>query len=388
MQAHTQAAPNQDPQVTLVEQQAQQGSAQAQCQLGYWYDYGYPIGDPSRWSVPMNLPQAVVWLTKAAQQGYAPAQEQLATIYYAYWSGQNYTQALYWYQKAVAQGANAMSAGYYASYLAAGRWSVDVEKIAWMYLNGLGVTKNQAEAISWLNKILALNQAAASTPGVMDDLMGRLYINQGLHGTDRFNNMQQARAWLQKAANLGNPDAINALAQLNAQASPAPAATQPAPAPQQAAPQQGQGICAAVYLIAPDDTTYGHHWFYGAAWNWATLDGAESAAQSKLVQTAAGVDPADLPGGQYAPSPAPGSGCTYAHGAVAGKLKIAPSGGSAWNPGGAGGTSPLGPGIYDAIAANFANSTDAAVSTAMSQCQTTPGSGNNDAETCAVLEQW
>jgi tetratricopeptide (TPR) repeat protein len=382
MQAYAQTAPNQDPQVALVEQQAQQGSAQAQSQLGYWYRYGHQ-GLSS-----MNLPQAALWLTKAAQQGYAPAQEQLADIYYAYQTGQNYTQAMYWYQKAVAQGANAMSAGgYYASYLAAGRWTLDVEKIGWMYLNGLGVTKNQSEAISWLNKILALDKANASKPGSMDDLIGRLYLSGLANGTDRANDPQQARAWLQKAANLGNQDAMNALAQLNAQSAP-PA--QPTPAPQQATPQQG--ICAAVYIVAGEDSVYGTHMFYGAAWSRSSYADALAGAKSELlkVATANEVDPRELPdaGGQYAATPQTGSGCTYAHGAVAGKLKIAPSGSSIWNPGGAGGTSPLGPGIYDIIAANFADSTDAAVSAAMSQCQTTDGPGNNDRETCTVLQQW
>ena len=106
------------------------------------------------------------------------------------------------------------------------------------------------------------------------------------------------------------------------------------------------------------------------------------------MQVAVGVDPADLPGGKFGPPPATGSGCTYAHGAVAGKLKIRPSGGSMWNPGGAAGTSILGAGIYDMVTVNFADSTDAAVSVAISQCQVQKGSGDNDHEVCKVLEQW
>ncbi|MGD0348227.1 MAG: tetratricopeptide repeat protein [Terracidiphilus sp.] len=384
MQAYAQTAPNQDPQVALVEQQAQQGSAQAQSQLGYWYRYGHQ-GLSS-----MNLPQAALWLTKAAQQGYAPAQEQLADIYYAYQTGQNYTQAMYWYQKAVAQGANAMSAGgYYASYLAAGRWTLDVEKIGWMYLNGLGVTKNQSEAISWLNKILALDKANASKPGSMDDLIGRLYLSGLANGTDRANDPQQARAWLQKAANLGNQDAMNALAQLNAQSAP-PA--QPTPAPQQATPQQG--ICAAVYTVVGSGGPYGSHYYYGAAWSRSSYADALSGANSELMKFIGGandVDPRQLPGagGQYAATPAEGSGCTYAHGAVAGALKIAPGGCSMFNSGCAAGTSTMGPGIYDKMNANFADSTDAAASAAISACQTNKAAGGDiDHEVCNVIEQW
>jgi hypothetical protein len=48
----------------------------------------------------------------------------------------------------------------------------------------------------------------------------------------------------------------------------------------------------------------------------------------------------------------------------------------------------MGDGIYDIIAANFADSTDAAISAAMSRCQTENGPGENDREVCTVLSQW
>ena len=153
-----------------------------------------------------------------------------------------------------------------------------------------------------------------------------------------------------------------------------------------------QGTCAAVYIVVGSDETYGHHFFYGAAWSRSSYADALAGAKSELMRVAVGdeVDPRQLPdaGGQYAAKPEEGSGCTYAHGAVAGKLKIAPGGGSIYNIGGAAGTSTLGPGIYDVIAAGFASSTDAAISAAISNCRTSNGSGDNDHETCVVLRQW
>jgi hypothetical protein len=247
-----------------------------------------------------------------------------------------------------------------------------------MYLLGAGTPRNYSQAMLWYQKAAAQGYAAAQSQ------IGGMYMK----GEGVAKDPAQARAWYQKAAAQGWRPAQNALAQMNGQSPSAIAPAQPAPAPQQAAPQQGQGICAAVYITGVEDNTYGAHWLFGAAWSRTTLGEAESAAQAELMTVAAGADPSVLPGGQYAPSPATGSGCTYAHGAVAGKLKIAPGGCSMFNSGCAAGTSILGAGIYDAIVANFADSTDAAVSAAMSQCQTTNGSGDNSDETCAVLQQW
>jgi TPR repeat protein len=263
MQAHTQASPNQGPQVTLIEQQAQQGSAQAQYQLGYWYRYGHQ-GLSS-----MNLPQAALWLTKAAQQGYAPAQDELANLYFMFWPGQNYTQAMYWYQKAVAQGASAISV------MNQGRWTVDVENIGWMYLNGLGVTKNQSEAISWLKKV-PLDKASASQPGSMEDFIGGLYLNPVYTiGTDRANDLLQAQAWLQKAAHLGNQDAAITLAQYFPQTQPAPApAPKPTPAPQQAAPQH-KDLYGSIAVMS------GHGMIFGWGINFTSQETADTYAMGE-----------------------------------------------------------------------------------------------------------
>jgi hypothetical protein len=143
------------------------------------------------------------------------------------------------------------------------------------------------------------------------------------------------------------------------------------------------------------DATYGTQVFYGAAWSRISYADALAGAKTELMKVVTGdeVDPRQLPGagGQYAAKPEQGSGCTYAHGAVAGALKIRPSGGSMWNPGGAAGTSILGPGIYDIIDASFGDSTDGSASAALSKCQTRPhvsGGGDSDHETCTVLQQW
>jgi hypothetical protein len=251
------------------------------------------------------------------------------------------------------------------------------EYVASMYQSGLGVEKDYSQALIWYRKAADQGNAAAE--------YNYGYMHQYGQGVGII--MSEAKFWYQKAAAQGMPDAIQALAQMNAP-------TQPAPAPQQAAAQQGQGTCAAVYIVVGEDNTYGQHYFYGAAWSRSSYADALAGAKSELMNyTGAGndLDPRQLPdaGGQYAATPVEGSGCTYAHGAVAGALKIAPSGGSMWNPGGAAGTSILGAGIYDKINANFSNSTDAAASAAISECQTNHvASGDTDHEVCNVIEQW
>jgi TPR repeat protein len=387
--------------VTNVEQRAQQGSAPDQYQLGVWYESGYPPGWPiARFLVPFNNTQAIAWLTKAAQQGFAPAESELGRLYYdeaggGLILGSNantfsplYTQAMGWYMKAVAQGAAATSVYPVPPEFATTRWNIANENIGWMYLNGLGVEKNQPEAISWFNKV------APPTPGSAYDRIGYHYWSAYKAHLNKNNDaeiLQQAHVWFQKAAGMGNQDAVNLLAQYFAPAQPDPL-TQPAPqaAPDSQPAQSGttQGTCSAVYITGEDEPPYGQHFFYGAGWNAATYNDALATANAELVKFAAGIDPRMLPGGQYGPQPEQGSGCTYAHGAVAGKLKISPPGSSMFNPSGAAGTAPMGPGIYDIIAAGFADSTDDAVAAAMAKCKSKNGPGDWEHEVCTVLTQW
>ena len=54
-------------------QQAEQGDAEAQCNLGLMYDFGN--------GVPEDDTEAVKWYRKAAEQGYATAQHNLGMMY-------------------------------------------------------------------------------------------------------------------------------------------------------------------------------------------------------------------------------------------------------------------------------------------------------------------
>ena len=79
------------------QQAAEQGDANAQCNLGAFYLQGL--------GVPKNLQEAVKWYRKAADQGNASAQCNLAGCYEnGIGVTKNFQEAVKWYQKAAEQG--------------------------------------------------------------------------------------------------------------------------------------------------------------------------------------------------------------------------------------------------------------------------------------------
>ena len=83
--------------VPLFQKAAEQGHAPAQNNLGYCYQYGE--------GVTQNKEEAVKWYRLAAEQGNAPAQYNLGWCYqYGKGVRKNKTEARKWYQKAADQG--------------------------------------------------------------------------------------------------------------------------------------------------------------------------------------------------------------------------------------------------------------------------------------------
>ncbi len=152
---------------------AEQGDALAQCNLGACYDLGY--------GVEKNLSEAVKWYRKAAEQGNAPAQYNLG-ICYDFGKGveKNPTEAVKWYRKAAEQG------------LAPAQFGLGI-----CYENGEGVEKNPTEAVKWYRK--AAEQGIAEAQfilGVCYDL-----------GNGVEKNLREAVKWYRKAAEQGNAPA-------------------------------------------------------------------------------------------------------------------------------------------------------------------------------------
>lgn len=102
-----------------------------------------------------NWPEGVKWYRKAADQGFALAQEVLGSLYY---SGdgvpQDYTEAAKWYGKAADQGRGLA------------QWELGA-----LYYSGKGVPQDYAQTVKWYRK--AADQGIA---GAMNNL-GNMYLD-------------------------------------------------------------------------------------------------------------------------------------------------------------------------------------------------------------------
>src|SRR4051812_1039324 len=109
-----------------AKKKAEAGDAEMQLQIAMMYDAG--IG------VPKNYIESGRWYLKAAQQGVAEAQFQLAVRYYQHGkkAKENYVTAFQWFFKAANQG---MPEAQY--------------NVAAMYQLGRGVITNRIEAYKW-----------------------------------------------------------------------------------------------------------------------------------------------------------------------------------------------------------------------------------------------
>lgn len=152
---------------------AQQGDAEAQCNLGEHYFDGR--------GVTRNKATAAEWYRKAGEQGYARGQDRLGLIYSL---GQGVQKdeaiALEWYRKATEQG-----------------FAAAQNKLGVMYEKGQGVPKDEAIAAEWYRKAAEQSDAAAQRN------LGSLYfIGKGVP-----KNEPLAAEWFLKAAMRGNASA-------------------------------------------------------------------------------------------------------------------------------------------------------------------------------------
>ena len=123
----TDAAAQTTADVATTRQQAEQGAANAQNDLGVMYYNGE--------GVPQDYVEAVRWYRLAADQGFAAAQLNLGVMYDR--GGgvpQDYVEAVRWYRLAVDQG------------LVAAQYN-----LGFMYDRGRGVPLDYVEALRWVN---------------------------------------------------------------------------------------------------------------------------------------------------------------------------------------------------------------------------------------------
>ena len=125
-----------------------------------------------------NYSEAVKYFRKAAEQGYAKAQNNLGDCYY--WGNgveKNYAEAVKWFKKAAEQG------DAYAQC-----------NLGYCYENGEGVTKDKTEAVKWYKKAAEQGHAEAQKE------LGDCYY----YGWGVKEDKTEAVKWYKKAAEQGN----------------------------------------------------------------------------------------------------------------------------------------------------------------------------------------
>lgn len=132
---------------------AEQGYAYAELNLAQYYDEGL--------GVDANAGKAFEWFLKAAQSGNAAAQYYVGLFYsHSKYDGikQDYTQAVKWYSAAMEQ-------NFAAAY----------NDMAYLYMNGTGVSKNTEKAFEMIDKAIELepeNINFYDTKGELYSIMG------------------------------------------------------------------------------------------------------------------------------------------------------------------------------------------------------------------------
>ncbi|MDD6005961.1 MAG: Sel1-like repeat-containing protein kinase family protein, partial [Bacteroidales bacterium] len=159
--------------IAVVEAIIESDNAEYQFAQGEAYYYGK--------GVEKDEIKAVEWYRKAAEQGYAPAQNSLG-ICYELGRGveQDYAEAVEWYRKAAVQG-----------------YAFAQVNLGYCYKWGRGVKQDYAKAVEWFRKAAEQGNSGAQY------LLGDCYEN----GRGVAKNWYKAVEWYQKAAEQGDKDA-------------------------------------------------------------------------------------------------------------------------------------------------------------------------------------
>lgn len=162
------AADSSPDQIRQTREAAEKGDAKSEFNLSMMMIDGRP-------GLPQDRPQAARWLEKSAGQGYAPAQRILGL---SYMQNDDRDNALYWFQKAAAQGDKSAKR--------------EIERINAAAPDSLEVLTGKAEA---------------GDPRAQYLLAARYADGRG--GAEK--SFPEARKWMQKAAEQGYADALEAL---------------------------------------------------------------------------------------------------------------------------------------------------------------------------------
>jgi TPR repeat protein len=181
-EARTPVCPRDDKDFTAIQQRADANDPAAQAALASCYDLGMHVKPDGK--------ESIRWITRAANQGYVPAEYELGRIY-LYGRGINidYPQALVWESKAAEKGDPRAQ-----------------RDLAFMYERGFGVAADPAKAAEWNQKAAAQGNAEA-----------QLHLAKALDEGEGVNrDAKEARRWYAKAARQEQPAAQLELARQSA----------------------------------------------------------------------------------------------------------------------------------------------------------------------------
>lgn len=184
--------------------------------LGIIYEDGY-LGEK-------NFKEAFKWYSRAAEQGYLPAQTNLGIMYNeGKGTEKDMNQALRWYASAAQRGNEAAQTHLglcYEEGLGVSRDNDEAFKwtkraaekgmpeaqnsLAFMYMEGMGTAANPKEAVRWCRK------AAEQDYDDAQFNLGMCYLN----GTGIPENYREGLRWIRKAAAQGYEDAVALLKEL------------------------------------------------------------------------------------------------------------------------------------------------------------------------------
>lgn len=153
-----------DKDIVALRTGAENGNVQDQSDLGFRYSNGE--------GVPKNVPEAVKWWRKAADQGDTDSQYMLGATYYDGDEGipKDYAEALKWNKKAAAQGE-----------------SGSLAMLGDAYFDGCGVPKDNVKAHAWYNLALAAGNKYAGKPMIfLEEEMTQVQIAE---------SQRQAKEW-------------------------------------------------------------------------------------------------------------------------------------------------------------------------------------------------
>jgi uncharacterized protein len=181
-EARIPACPRDDKDFAAIQQRADANDPAAQMALASCYDLGMHVKPDGK--------ESILWITKAANQRYVPAEYELGRIYlYGRGIPVDYAQALTWERKAAEQGdARAQ------------------RDLAFMYERGFGVATDPAQAAEW-------NQKAATQGNAEAQLHLAKALDEGA-GVNK--DADEARKWYAKAARHEQPAAQLELARQSA----------------------------------------------------------------------------------------------------------------------------------------------------------------------------